>query len=179
MGRYVALLRAVNVGGTGTLPMSALKSICRDAGFKGIETYIASGNVVFDSQDGAAQVRSTLMSGLRAYSGKSIGVFVRTAAEMRAVLAGNPFARAPPGYTYAFFLADKPPGDAIAACSGRLDEQIRLGRREIYVYYPSGMGKSRLRIPAARRGTARNINTIAKLAAMSSSKPREELRSSR
>lgn len=168
MSRYIALVRAVNVGGTGKLPMTALKSMCTDAGFDSIETYIASGNVVFESKDDATRVRLKLEARLRAFIGESVDVFVRTSTEMRAVLDRNPFPSGEPGHTYAFFLAQKPPRDAISGALRRADEGIRLGRREIYVYYPSGMGKSKLRIPAASAGTARNMNTIAKLVAMSS-----------
>ena len=70
MTRYVALLRAVNVGGTGKLPMADLKSICADAGFTRVETYIASGNVVFDAKGGAASVKSALEARLLAYFGE-------------------------------------------------------------------------------------------------------------
>ena len=57
---YVALLRAVNVGGTGNLPMDELKAICRSAGFTAIETYIASGNVVFESDASAVRIKAEL-----------------------------------------------------------------------------------------------------------------------
>ena len=60
----------------------------------------------------------------------------------------------------------KPPKDALAALRGLKDEEVKLGRREIYVHYGDGMGKSKLVIPAAKAGTARNINTIATLARM-------------
>jgi uncharacterized protein (DUF1697 family) len=168
MSRYIALVRAVNVGGTGKLPMTALQSMCVDSGFDSIETYIASGNVVFDSKDDATRVRSKLEARLRAYMGKPVDVFVRTAAQMRAVLDGNPFPGAELRYAYVFFLGHKPPRDAVSGALRRADEEIRVGRREIYVYYPSGMGKSKLQIPAASSGTARNMNTVAKLVAMSS-----------
>jgi len=168
MSRYIALVRAVNVGGTGKLPMAALKSMCVDAGFGGIATYIASGNVVFDSNDDARHVRSKLEARLRAYIGRSVDVFVRTSAEMRAVLDGNPFKNKQGGYVYVFFLEHAPPRDAISGALHRLDEEMCLGLREIYVHYPSGMGKSKLKIPAASSGTARNMNTVAKLVAMSS-----------
>ena len=168
MGRYIALVRAINVGGTGKLPMAALKSMCVDAGFKSVETYIASGNVVFDSKDDAPRIRSKLELSLSAYIGKSVSVIVRTSTEMRAVLAGNPFPSKEPRQTYVFFLGDKAPREAISGAVRQLDEEIRPGRHEIYVYYPSGMGKSRLQIPAASSGTARNMNTVAKLVAMSS-----------
>jgi uncharacterized protein (DUF1697 family) len=167
MTSYVALLRAVNVGGTGKLPMADLKQICTAAGFSGIETYIASGNVVFESKGAPAKVKPQLEARLCAYFGKPTAVFVRTAAEMQAVLDANPFPQAESKHTYAIFLEAKPPNDALDNVIGRVDEEMRLGRHEIYVHYPSGMGKSKLRIPAASQGTARNMNTVAKLVEMS------------
>ncbi|SRR5579871_4356653 len=168
MARYVALLRAVNVGGTGKLPMSDLVSICREAGFARVETYIASGNVVFESKAIASRVKAELEARLLAYAGKPISVFVRTAAEMQAILDANPFPKAEPKYTYAIFLDEPPPPDALAHAVGRNGEQMHLGEREIFVHYPSGMGRSKLRIPAAGTGTARNMNTVAKLASLAS-----------
>jgi uncharacterized protein (DUF1697 family) len=88
---------------------------------------------------------------------------VRTASEMQAVLDANPFSKADPRFTYAIFLDEPPPSDALTHTRGRKDEDIRLGKREIFIYYPSGMGRSKLRIQAAAMGTARNMNTVAKL----------------
>ncbi|MCA1399299.1 DUF1697 domain-containing protein [Bradyrhizobium sp. BRP56] len=164
MPRYVALLRAVNVGGTGKLPMTELKAMCVDEGFADAQTYIASGNVVFSSKLGAAKVKAALERRLRAYAGKPVGVVVRNADEIAAVLKANPFPKAPPNYTVAIFLDEPPPKDALKDIKGQQDEEVRLGKREIYVAYGSGMGRSKLKIPAAAKGTARNINTIAKLA---------------
>lgn len=166
MPTYVALLRAVNVGGSGKLLMSDLAAICRDAGLARVETYIASGNVVFESKAAPAKVKGELEARLKAHAGKPIGVVMRTAAELRAVLKANPFAKAEPKHTYAIFLDEAPPRDALDRVSGRRDEQLRRGRREIYVHYPGGMGRSKLRIPAAGAGTARNMNTVAKLVDM-------------
>jgi uncharacterized protein (DUF1697 family) len=166
MNAYVALLRAVNVGGTGKLPMSDLKALCERAGFVGVRTYIASGNVVLASRMAEAQVKATLESALEQYAGKPVGVLVRTSAEMAGVVAGNPFPDASPSRTVAIFLDEPPPPDAAERATGRADEEIRLGRREIYVHYGDGMGRSRLKIPAARAGTARNLNTITRLAEM-------------
>jgi uncharacterized protein (DUF1697 family) len=168
MTKYIALLRAVNVGGTGKLPMSELKAMCRDAGFARVETYIASGNVVFESKAAPSRVKAALEDRLRAYAGKPVGVVVRSAAEMLAVLKANPFPRTEPRYTYAIFLNDPPPSDALTHVSGQQDEQMRLGKREIFVHYGSGMGRSKLKIPAATSGTARNMNTVAKLAEIAS-----------
>ena len=164
MTTYIVLLRAVNVGGTGKLPMAHLKSMCIDAGFTCVETYIASGNVVFVSKAPAHKVKSELESRLRDYTGKSVGVLIRTAAEMQA----NPFAKAPPNYAYVIFLDEPPPRDAIDHATGVNGEEMRLGKREVYIHYANGMGQSKLKIPAAKSGTARNMNTVAKLAEMAS-----------
>ncbi|GAO38237.1 hypothetical protein SCH01S_10_00470 [Sphingomonas changbaiensis NBRC 104936] len=166
MTGYVALLRAVNVGGTGKLPMTELKAMCEAAGFGQVRTYIASGNVVFDASGDEAQVQAALEAKLEAYAGKKVGVLVRTPAEMKAVLAGNPFPDKAPNRTVAIFLDTAPPPDALDKISGQNGEELRLGRREIYVHYGEGMADSKLKIPAAAAGTARNMNTIAKLAAV-------------
>jgi uncharacterized protein (DUF1697 family) len=168
MTAFIALLRAVNVGGTGKLTMSDLKALCEATGFAKVRTYIASGNVVFESDRSEARVKSILEGGLETHAGKRVGVLVRTASEMAAVLAANPFPDAPPNRTVAIFLDEPPnPGD-LDDVAGRRGEKIALGVREFYVHYGDGMADSRLKIRAAANGTARNINTVAKLAAMAS-----------
>jgi len=166
MPAFVALLRAVNVGGTGKLPMSELVRICEAVGFAQVRTYIASGNAVFASAETEARVQSLLEQALHDYSGKPVGVLVREAAEIAAVLANNPFPTAAPNRTVAIFLDAPPPRDTLKTVSGQADEAVRLGKREIYVHYGDGMGTSKLKIPAAKSGTARNMNTIAELADM-------------
>jgi uncharacterized protein (DUF1697 family) len=168
MGSFVALLRAVNVGGTGKLPMSDLKHICEELGFGAVRTYIASGNVVFTSRKSEAAIKAALEQRLEAYAGRPVGVLVRTAAEMAQVVAENPFPKAAPNRTMAVFLDRAPPRDTSAGIRGQRDEQIRLGRREIYIHYAEGMSKSKLVIAAAKTGTARNMNTVATLARMAS-----------
>lgn len=168
MVTYVALLRAVNVGGTGKLPMAELRSMCTDLGFANVETYIASGNVVFECDDDAGTVKDTLEARLAAYAGKPVGVMVRTAEEMSAILAANPFPDSEPRFTAVIFLDAPPPPDALELASGQANEMMQLGTREIYVAYPDGMGRSKLKIPAAKSGTARNINTVATLVRMAS-----------
>ncbi|WP_063683738.1 DUF1697 domain-containing protein [Bradyrhizobium stylosanthis] len=166
MAAFVALLRAVNVGGTGKLPMSELKAMCEELGFGAVRTYIASGNVVFTSRKSESAIKAALEKRLHAYAGAPVGVLVRSAAEMAEVLADNPFAKMAPNRTVAIFLDKPPPANTLADIRGRKDEEIKLGRREIYVHYGDGMGTSKLAIPAAKTGTARNMNTIATLAKM-------------
>lgn len=163
MTKFVALLRAVNVGGTGKLPMASLRTMCTDLSFENVETYIASGNIVFDSRNSAASIKAKLEARLLDYAGKPIGVVVRSAAELAAILQSNPFPSAEPSKTYVVFLNAAPPRDAIETAKGRVDEELRLAQREIYIRYPSGMGRSKLSVPAAKLGTARNMNTVAAL----------------
>ncbi len=163
---FVFLLRAVNVGGTGKLPMSDLKHLCEKAGFRNVRTYIASGNVVAARDGSEADAKAALEAALLAYAGKPIGVIVRTAAEMAKVAANNPFPDRSASRTVAIFVDGAPPRDALNEVKGHATEELRLGAREIYVHYPDEIGRSKLRIPAARNGTARNMNTVARLAAM-------------
>jgi uncharacterized protein (DUF1697 family) len=164
--KYIALLRAVNVGGTGLLAMADLARLCTEAGLTKVKTYIASGNVVFESRASATAVQTKLAQSLHAHAGKPVGVLIRTAEELATIVKANPFRGKAAKYTLAIFLDKAPPADTLTQVAGRKDEEIRLGKREIYVHYPSGMGRSKLKIPAAKAGTARNMNTIAKLAEM-------------
>jgi uncharacterized protein (DUF1697 family) len=164
---YVALLRAVNVGGTGKMPMADLKAMCVEAGLSDVRTYIASGNVVFSSTLKAAPVKTLLEKRLHAYAGKSVGVIIRTADELAAVLTANPFPKAAPNRTVAIFLDDAPPKDALSSVTGRKSEEVASGKREIFVHYGDGMADSKLKIPVAKMGTARNMNTVAKLVELS------------
>jgi uncharacterized protein (DUF1697 family) len=166
MHTYICLLRAVNVGGTGKLPMADLRAMCEAAGFLDVQTYVASGNVVVRSASNARNVQATLEATLEEYAGKPVGVMIRTPAEMASVLSGNPFPDAAPNRVMAIFLNEAPPHDALKSISGQNDEQLALGAREIYVHYGNGMGNSKLKIPAAKAGTARNINTVSKLVEM-------------
>ena len=133
MTAFVALLRAVNVGGTGKLPMVELKAMCEAAGFASVKTYIASGNVVFQSKKTEAQVKAALEKALAAYAGKPVGVMVRTAAEMAEVLAKNPFQKMPGNRTVAFFLDGTPAADAL--------DMFPIGRRKRFGW---GFGRSML-----------------------------------
>lgn len=163
---YVALLRAVNVGGTGKLPMVELKAMCEELGFSEVRTYIASGNVVFKTSLIATKVQLALETRLHKYAEKPVGVHIRTSAEMNAILKANPFPEAAGNRNIVIFLDSAPPFYTIVKVGGQVDEKIALGTREIYVQYGDGMGQSKLKIPAAKDGTARNMNTVAKLVEM-------------
>ncbi|MFC5430623.1 DUF1697 domain-containing protein [Paraburkholderia denitrificans] len=171
MHHYAALLRAVNVGGTGKLSMAELRAMCEQLGFATVRTYIASGNVVFESALSEANIKAALERTLKAYAGKPVGVLVRTGKELAAIVDANPFASAQPDRTVAIFLDAAPPANTLATASGINTEEIALGTREIYVHYPDGIARSKLKIPAAQMGTARNMNTVARLAEWTASRP--------
>ena len=166
MTTWIALLRAVNVGGTGKLPMTELTTLCEEAGMQSVRTYIASGNVVFDSALSEAKVKASLEARLATRAGKTIEVMVRSAAQMAAIVAANPFPDRPGNRVVAIFLDTAPASDAIETAVGRRDEEIALGSREIYVFYGDGMADSKLKFPSAKTGTGRNMNTVARLAQM-------------
>jgi uncharacterized protein (DUF1697 family) len=163
---YAALLRAVNVGGTGKLPMRELARICEASGFEKVTTYITSGNVVFRSEMSEDEVRSALEDRLREYAGRSISAIVRTATELSETLVRNPFSDSPCNRVTALFVDRALPLNPLDGVTGIKNEQVRNGTRELFVLYPDGMAKSRLRIPSEKDGTARNMNTVAKLAQM-------------
>jgi uncharacterized protein (DUF1697 family) len=163
MTTYVALLRAVNVGGRKLL-MSDLKAIGEELGLGSPQTFIASGNLLFTSDEREDKLRRQLEARLRKHMGADVPVMLRSAAELAAVVATNPFAAEPANRVAAIFLNDSPPRDAAEQAKNKAAERIALGAREIYVFYPDGMGTSKLRIPAAASGTARNMNSVARLA---------------
>jgi uncharacterized protein (DUF1697 family) len=165
---YIALLRAVNVGGTGALPMADLRKICEGAGFDDVNTYIQSGNVVFRAEGTADAVRTKLEDALAARMGKSPGVIIRSRREMDAAATLSPFPHAKPNFMLIHFLPDKAPGDALDKLVAPDGEEVHIAGREIHVHYPIGSGRSKMRLPALKAGTSRNLNTVVKLAAMAS-----------
>lgn len=146
--------------------MSDLRAVCGRAGFRCAATYIASGNVVFESDLTEPEVGPALAGELLRHAGRPVDVLIRTAAEMAEVLARNPFPHAPPSRTVAIFLSEAPPPAFLSGVRNRTTEALALGLREIYVAYGDAMGRSKLAIPGAEGGTARNMNTVAELARM-------------
>lgn len=166
MPRLIAFLRAVNVGGAGKLPMKDLVDLCINAKFEEVETYIASGNVVFSTDLTEEQAKTALEMQLENYAGKHVPVFIRTGAELKRILDANPFPDNPGNHTMVVFLNDRPAEDAREHATGQTSEEILLGQRELYIHYGEGMGRSKLKVPAAKSGTARNMNTVTKLVKM-------------
>jgi uncharacterized protein (DUF1697 family) len=167
MTTYLAFLRGINVGGGNMLPMKELSEICEDVGFKRVRTYINSGNVIFESGFPSETLRKKLEEALLKKRGKKIEVSIRTDSELKAILAKNPFPKAQPSKIGVVFLSHPLPKDYLKDFTYAGPEEIKVSAREIYVHYPSGMGRSKLKLPrTSEQGTVRNMNTVAKLVAL-------------
>jgi uncharacterized protein (DUF1697 family) len=171
MDRWVALLRGVNVGGANRLPMVELRAALTSAGWRGIATYIASGNVVFTAPGPAEALQAQLADVLARTFGLTIPATVLPASAIRAALAGVPEAPADPRHLHvAFLLGPAAPARALIRDLKTPSETLTLGDGVAYLHAPEGIGRSKL---AARLETAlgtpltaRNLRTVQALAAM-------------
>ena len=164
MTAYVALLRAVNVSGTGMLPMAELRAMGEACGLERVRTHIASGNLLFESGLSEAEIVARLDARVAAFFGKQVPLFVRSAAEMRAIADTNPFPDERGSRNMVYFLAGPPTPDYHARIRGQQGERIAFGVREISVAYGEGIGKTKLMLPDPHGHTARNRNTVEALA---------------
>jgi uncharacterized protein (DUF1697 family) len=174
---YVALLRAVNLAGKNKVGMADLREMCGGLGYEEARTLLQSGNLVIRAAAGAS---GKLERELHEATKKKLGVeteyFVRTEAEWDAVLAKNPYpthAKRDPGHLLVMFLKDAPDKMQAAALDEAITgrETARVIGRHAYLYYPDGVGTTKLtnakiEKSLGMRGTARNWNTVTKLAAM-------------
>ena len=168
---WVALLRAVNVGGKNVIKMAELRGLCEALGWRDVSTYLQSGNVVFRAGETDEQaVRTRLEDGIKQQFGINTEVIVRSAAELDDVVHHNPFVGRdelkPNWLTVMFF--NEAPGDALEGFrsdyAGR--EQLAARGRDLYIYYTEGIGRSKLpraMAPLKLAGTVRNWSTIVKL----------------
>jgi uncharacterized protein (DUF1697 family) len=166
MHAYAALLRAINVGGSGKLSMADLRQLCERCGLQDVATYIQSGNVVFRSKLSEGGVKRALEPALVKQMGKAFGVLVRTAAGLDTVVENNPFPDVAPNRVLIVFLDEPSPRDSLKGVVAPGGEELVLSGRELFIHFPNGQGQSKLKLPLMKSGTARNLNTVRKLAAM-------------
>ena len=167
---YVALLRGINVGTHRQMPMRDLVAVCDGLGYREVETYLRSGNVVFRTSGSSAnQVSAALESAIAERFGFEVTTLVRTRRDLESVVAGNPFVErgAAIDRLHVTFLQDKPARSAVDAIDpdeGRGDDFEVVGR-EVYLHCPNGYGRSRLTNPFWERrlrtsATTRNWKTV-------------------
>jgi uncharacterized protein (DUF1697 family) len=177
MTTNVSLFRGINVGGNQIVRMDALKELHLSLGLQDVQTYIQSGNVVFTS-DGAdvTQIQNDIEDGFAQKFGFRVKVMVRTAGEFNVIIENNPFQNQPireSNRVIAMFLAGHPISTALEdiwkTYAG--PEEIHIIGQEMFIYYPEGMGRSKLTNTYLEKklktaGTARNWNTVLKLQKM-------------
>ncbi|MGD0250754.1 MAG: DUF1697 domain-containing protein [Thermoplasmata archaeon] len=177
MPLYVALLRAVNLGGSTQVSMSALRDHLTGAGFEDIRTLLQSGNVVFRHRGrNASEIELRLEDTVARAFGRRTEVLVRTPSEWRTVVDRNPFreaAQTDPGHLTVLTLKEAPLAEGWTRLAKSIvgPEQVRAAGREGYVLYPAGIGSSRLTLDRIERnlgtrGTLRNWNTVTKIDAL-------------
>ena len=168
--KWVALLRAVNLGARNKVPMAQLREQLEAAGYKGVRTYIASGNVLLDGPTSRAELAGELEHLIAKAFGIDTTAILRTPKELAAVVAGHPFG-ADTSQSHVVFLAAKPRLDAaerLAHLDSSPDRAVLAGA-DVYLHYPAGYSGSRLSAAqlervVAVRGTHRNWRTVARLA---------------
>ena len=164
MTAYVALIRAVNVSGTGKLPKEELKAMGEACGLENVSTFINSGNFLFTSALAEPAVQKRMEERLTDYFGRPAAVFVRNALEMAEAVDKNPFRDDKPSRVMAHFIVHEPTQEMIDEARDVAGERMALGPRLIYVSYGDGIGQTKLKLPAVKQGTARNMNSVAKIA---------------
>src|SRR5215470_15077464 len=177
MSTHIALLRGINVGGKSMVAMARLREMVAELGFADARTLLQSGNVVYTAKgETPAVLEQRLEADAERRFGRRIDFFVRSAKDWRQIIANNPFpaeAKRDPGHLVVMCLKDAPAAASAkaltAAIKGR--ETFRAAGRNAYIVYPDGIGRSKLTNALIEktletRGTARNWNTVLKLAGL-------------
>jgi uncharacterized protein (DUF1697 family) len=176
MTRFVALLRAVNVGGR-TLPMAALRALCEaELGWEKVATYIQSGNVVFETKGKADALETALEKAIAGKFGFEAPAMIRSASEWHTLLAANPFPKESEAEPNRIFLGvpKRPPAAGAAqriAAKAAAGERVDAAGGALWFHYPEGAGTSKLTPALIDRAvgcpvTARNWRTATKLREM-------------
>lgn len=173
MTRYVALFRGINVGGHKKVAMGDLREVLGALGYEEVETYLQSGNALFTTAATESDaVGGEIAQALRSRLGMEVKVLVRTAGELAEVVEGNPFPEgtAEPKKLHVAFLSAAPDDERLAALDPAPYEpdELRLGDRAVYLWYPNGYGRTKLTNDVLERklgvtATTRNWNTVVNL----------------
>jgi uncharacterized protein (DUF1697 family) len=168
--RYVALLRAVNLGSHKKIAMPELRSLLTGLGHTDVRTYLQSGNAVFTADEPRAErVAADIEERLAASLGLTTEVILRTADELREVIDRNPMEVGDPAKYTVLFLLERPAPDWLGGLDlgGFAPEEMRAGERELYFSLPNGIGRAKLPVALGRRlkvpATMRNWNTVTNL----------------
>ena len=186
MPTYIALLRAVNLGGYGKISMADFRKLLEGLGCKNVETYIQSGNAVFDASGSAAKVGAAIAAGLEKMMGAPVAVMIRTHDDLARIIAGNPFAAeaaADGARVHVAFLSGPAPAGAGAALERIVQQyparrdRFHLAGDTLYLHLPDGAAETKFSGKTLDKatgvpGTGRNWNTVLKLHEMSKGRER-------
>nr|WP_255316540.1 DUF1697 domain-containing protein [Nesterenkonia sp. Act20] len=169
------MVRAVNVGGTAKLPMAQWRSLAESLGATGVETYIASGNMVCTPVGDPEVFDRALENAVQQQLGFFREVISRSVQEVTAALAAHPFEELDPRFSYITFLAGEPTAEAVAKAQSFATgaDEWRVIGREMHIRYAEGAGRAQMKDAAIGRalgvpGTARNLNTVRRLISLTS-----------
>jgi uncharacterized protein (DUF1697 family) len=169
---YVGFLRGVNLGPNNKISMPELRAMAEDLGYTDVATYINSGNLIISSSKKAATVEREIVNAIKDHFGRPIDVTVRTPAQLKKILAENPYPDGNPSQVTVAFLTKAPGPDAkqkVAAVATD-DEPFTIAGQQIYVNYTQGIGKSKLAEKFSAiigvSSTVRNIRTVEKVLAL-------------
>ncbi|HEY3766495.1 MAG TPA: DUF1697 domain-containing protein [Gaiellales bacterium] len=173
--RQIVLLRGINLGPHNRIAMPALRELLTDAGYREVQTYVQSGNIVVETRKAAATVADECARLIAERFGLDIPVVTRTAAELAEVVRRNPLGDAtddPKRYQVSFLSAK--PDPAVVAKVAALavgDERFAAVGRELYAWHPAGVARSKLAVAVAGKAlgvtaTARNWTTVEALLAL-------------
>ncbi len=172
----ISLLRGINVGGNNLIKMDALRKLYESLKLRNVQSYVQSGNVVFETSEADAPlVAQRIEKRIERDFGVRPSVIVRTVPEWRAAVAANPFAGRSgiePGKLLVMFLPAEPAPEVRAALLALKPEpeEMRLIGREVFIYFPLGQGQSKFSAPLdkalKKSGTGRNWNSVTKLLEM-------------
>ena len=174
MAVIVSMLRGVNVGGHNKIKMDALRALYESLKLRDAKTYLQSGNVIFRTEErDLPRLTKRIEDGIERKFRFRPDVILRTAAEMREVIAKNPFAKRhgmEPSKLLVSFLASDPGEEARERVRQMkcAPEELRIEGRELYIYFPNGIGRSKLSPGALEKalktaGTGRNWNSVTKM----------------
>ena len=166
MTTYVAMLRAVNQGGRGKLTMEDLAALVAPLGLANVQIHGTNGNVVFDSERSERGLCQLLDRAVTDKLRRPAGVLIRTGPELRTIVAANPFPDARFRLVGVMFLPKALPERLLTELDLGGPEDVRMIGREIYVHYPDGPERSKMKIPFAADGTTRDLTTVSKLASL-------------
>ena len=178
MPRYAAMLRGINLGSHKRISMADLRRLFEDLGAKNVQTYVVSGNVVFDSPGGSrADLAKKIRERIQAELGHDVAIVLRSAAELAAIAATKPFGDDDDAHLYVTFLEEKPEASRVRDLDAAAfaPDEFEIRGTEAYLHFPNGYGRSKLSNEWFERklgvaATSRNWRTVTALAALTAKK---------